>query len=817
MKRFRICLAAVLLLAAFAALATLSANAVNPVESGQCGPSLSWSLNTETGHLTISGTGPMSNYYGVSPWYNVRTYIRTVEFSADVTHIGDYTFTGCSNLTEITFPKKLASIGNNAFYSCRTLKSIVLPEGLVTLGTGAFRMCIALDSIRLPSTLTSVSNYAFGDTSPSFVLYDGSEEQWSSIHFGRDNDNLTGSVIHHPSHVYDREIATEPYLRSTGNCVTDQTYYHSCVCGQTGTTFFVTATAPGHQGGEATCIRQATCSACGIPYGDFGDHVPATPAQCLEDQLCSLCQIVLSPALGHEYQVIVTMPTCTADGYTTHTCTRCEHTYQDAPTTAIGHAPGDEATCTTAQLCTTCQAEITRPLGHDHIQTITLQPSCTTDGLATYTCSRCDDTYTEPLSADGHTPGAVETCISPRLCITCGVLLAEPLGHIETTEVVPPTCTMPGYTIHTCTRCEKSRRDTFMPVTEHISGGSATCTDAELCSACGTLMSEAHGHAFRDTVVPPSCTERGYTRRDCTRCNRSYETGFISATGHTSGGAATCTRDELCSTCGYRMAKALGHSYRDTTVAPTCTERGYTRRDCTRCSSTYEMSFTTAQGHASEGTATCTRDELCATCGVLMSKALGHDYRKEVTEPTCTAAGMTRNTCARCAATFVSDTRDPLSHTPGNWIEDAKPTVTKPGSAHKECTACGVTLETKTITYGDPPPSTQETVPVEPDSESESDTTLQPGAETDTDTTTSTTRPATRPSVPEDPDDPDPDYPDSDDFLDSMTDKASDDEGCGGCSGCGESCGSTGGNLLVICLFLLAAFLFWYIDYRRRV
>ena len=42
-------------------------------------------------------------------------------------------------------------------------------------------------------------------------------------------------------------------------------------------------------------------------------------------------------ALGHNYSETVTAATCTADGYTTHTCSRCGDSYTDSETAALGH------------------------------------------------------------------------------------------------------------------------------------------------------------------------------------------------------------------------------------------------------------------------------------------------------------------------------------------------------------------------------------------------------------------------------------------------------------------------------------------------
>ena len=81
----------------------------------------------------------------------------------------------------------------------------------------------------------------------------------------------------------------------------------------------------------------------------------------------------------------------------------------------------------------------------------------------------------------------------------------------------------------------------------------------------------------------------------------------------------------------------------------------------------------------------------------MLEKALGHDYKSEVTAPTCTEMGYTTNTCARCGDTTKTDYTEPAGHKPGDWIIDKEPTTDSEGSKHKECTVCGEKLEAQPI------------------------------------------------------------------------------------------------------------------------
>ena len=91
---------------------TLCASAVT--YSGKCGD-LTYTFNTDTGVLTISGTGEMRGplcYYGSKEHGRIDIYglVRAVKFSGEVTSIGERAFYGCSNLKRITIPIVLTKI-----------------------------------------------------------------------------------------------------------------------------------------------------------------------------------------------------------------------------------------------------------------------------------------------------------------------------------------------------------------------------------------------------------------------------------------------------------------------------------------------------------------------------------------------------------------------------------------------------------------------------------------------------------------------------------------------------------------------------------
>ena len=265
---------------------------------------------------------------------------------------------------------------------------------------------------------------------------------------------------------------------------------------------------------------------------------------------------------------------------------------------------------------------------HSYQEVSRTAPTCTEDGVTTYRCETCGDTYTETTPATGHSytaavtaPTCTEKGYTTYTCTACGdhytANEVAALGHDYAATTVPATCTENGSVTHTCTRCGNSYTET-LPATGHtytVSGSEATCTEGgktvHTCTVCGDTYTEttpALGHDYKAVVTSPTCTEKGYTTYTCATCGDTY------------------TADEVA---------ALGHDYKAVVTSPTCTEKGYTTYTCTTCGDTY------------------TADEVAA---------LGHDYEAVVTAPTCTEDGYTTYTCRNCGDRRTGHVVSALGH-----------------------------------------------------------------------------------------------------------------------------------------------------------
>lgn len=345
--------------------------------------------------------------------------------------------------------------------------------------------------------------------------------------------------------------------------------------------------------------------------------------------------------------------------------------------------------------CAICDTELSRvevvvsALGHDLIPHDSKEPTCAEIGWSAYvTCSRCDYTTYQEISATGHTESAVvvenndaPTCTATGsydnvvYCATCDTELSrttitvDALGHDPVEHSAKaPTCTEIGWNAHvTCSRCDHT-------------------TYAEI---------PATGHSHNAVVTAPTCTEEGYTTYTC-HCGDTYVANRVAALGHTESGAVventvdpTCTTDGsydtvvYCGVCFEELSRdnhsisKLGHVIvSHNAQAPTCTEIGWDKYEtCSRCDHTTYTEIP-AKGHTESSAVvenivapTCivagSYDNVvyCSTCDAELSRdevvvpALGHDLIPHDSKaPTCTAIGWnTYVTCSRCDHTTYQE------------------------------------------------------------------------------------------------------------------------------------------------------------------
>ena len=282
---------------------------------------------------------------------------------------------------------------------------------------------------------------------------------------------------------------------------------------------------------------------------------------------------------------------------------------------------------------------------------ITKQPTCTSEGTKTKTCTKCNATVTETI---------------PKT------------SHKYANTVVAPTCTTDGYTLHKCSACGTSYKDNTTKATGHSYGNSVvtkqpTCTSEgtaiKTCTKCNATVTETipkTSHKYADTVVAPTCTTNGYTLHKCSVCGTSYKDSTTNATGHSYGNSVvtkqpTCTSEgtaiKTCTKCNATVTEKLpakGHTaVTDKGYPATCTTAGKTDGShCSVCNTVIKaQTVINATGHKSSGWIV----DKAASIGVKGSKHKECTVCKKVLE-TAEIPALSRISISKASVTLSTST-----------------------------------------------------------------------------------------------------------------------------------------------------------------
>ena len=357
--------------------------------SGICGDNLTWTL--VDGTLNIYGTGAMKDLPDFGPSENITNVI----INDGVTSIGIDAFYECSSLTSVTIPDSVTSIGEAAFFSCESLRSVELPDGITTIEKSTFSQCKNLISVVLPDNLVSIGDGAFHGC-----------ENLASIEFPETLRSIGSNAFYYCHSLTSIEIplgVTEiPYggfymcsslssvklpegivsigfrafygCRALGSIefpasLTKIDKFAFEYCNNLKKIYFNGSKAPeiGYQ--AFSWVYGAT--AYYIPGDEAWDLIIDDDKYEAYDHGGIIKWVPYTGSHTHNYTDKVTAPTCTAEGYTTHTCA-CGDSYTDTTVAATGHKWDGGA--------------------------VTTEPTIETEGVKTFTCTVCGETKTEKIN-----------------------------------------------------------------------------------------------------------------------------------------------------------------------------------------------------------------------------------------------------------------------------------------------------------------------------------------------------------------------------------------------------------------------------------
>ena len=283
--------------------------------------------------------------------------------------IGQYAFGPyVSSLSGVTIPESVTKIDDKAFYYLYGLRNLNLPDSITIIGKEAFAACTGITSLSIPSNLSTISEGAF--------------RSW---------DSLT-------------EVTIPENITTISNGAFTNSFNLKSVT-------FISANPPIPEVRYNFDSPFYMCPAMKVYVPTEGvDAYTALVGMVFPEG----SEIIELGGTGHkhEYQVTVTAPTCTEQGYTTYICD-CSESYYDDFTDALGHdwvlVGNDVATCTElgyeyyeCSRCKLTKTEVIPALGHDFSILIDHKDATADeDGYDVLGCSRCDETKTVVIPAIG--------------------------------------------------------------------------------------------------------------------------------------------------------------------------------------------------------------------------------------------------------------------------------------------------------------------------------------------------------------------------------------------------------------------------------
>ena len=388
-----------------------------------------------------------------------------------------------------------------------------------------------------------------------------------------------------------------------------------------------------------------------------------------------------------------------------------EHTYDNA--------------CDAA--CNVCGAARV-PADHLYSSAVTANPTCGEEGVRTYTCSVCGDSYTEAIDATGeHTYD--NACDAD--CNVCGDA-RTPADHAYTSAVTAnPTCGEEGERTYTCSVCGDSYTEAIDATGEHTYDNAC---DAD-CNVCGGQRTpSAHVYtADCDTVCDECGAVRTVTAGGETTitfdANKTDRVQFSTSTQVWQKDKLTVTNNKTSGSSNiadysnpvrfYKSSQIVIAYPGMTSLVIDCSNTGDAKYSTPWAATldaadlTYTVegkvytvtfdepvdsitltasaqvranSITAVGGNGAEHVYDNDCDAACNACGTL--REVEHSYSTAVTAPDCENEGYTTYTCSACGNSYVDDYVDALGHEYDNACD-------------ADCNVCGTAREVGGHVYDD--------------------------------------------------------------------------------------------------------------------
>ena len=238
-------------------------------------------------------------------------------------------------------------------------------------------------------------------------------------------------------------------------------------------------------------------------------------------------------------------PTCTADGSAFYSCSTCGGTKTEK-LPATGHQYGEPAWTWIGYESASATFICANDASHEETvaaavtSAVTKEPTCTEDGLRTYTASvtfgekNYTDTKTEGIKATGEhvwdngvvttEPTCTAKGVKTYTCTKCSATKTEELnalGHIYETKRTEPTCEKDGKEEEVCSRCGDVRFSRVLPATGHSYRWDPR-TRRTVCENCGKILDEG-GNTRPIIPANPGKTDKNFPFTDVSKNDGCYD------------------------------------------------------------------------------------------------------------------------------------------------------------------------------------------------------------------------------------------------------------------------------------------------------
>ena len=352
--------------------------------------------------------------------------LSTITLPDSVTRIGSWIFSDCIRLEEVVLSKNLTEIPYYAFGDCAALQTLSIPYGVETIGESAFRGCSRMENVMIPDSVTSIATNAFADCVGlnNIVIPDSVTKLGKNVFeycTGLQEVVLSSNLATIPYGVFSNCTALQHISIPEGVKTIGEKAFLGC-------SFLKTLVLPS----SMTNINSMAFESCSLlwhvlyrgteeqwnkiqikdgnaPFMDAIHHENCAGNEILDvgTKNCSAC----CAEGNHNFEVVETRPTCTADGAVVSTCIFCGESSTEvvpAKPHAVAVWEADEPSCTTPGLsegsyCPDCQLvfapqEEIRATGHSFGDWIvTKEASRQKVGEETRICS-CGETETREIA-----------------------------------------------------------------------------------------------------------------------------------------------------------------------------------------------------------------------------------------------------------------------------------------------------------------------------------------------------------------------------------------------------------------------------------